>query len=72
MYRKLLLFICVFPLAAMAQVLPTPKDFLGYEPGERFTPWHKVVQYFEVAARAYPNQVKVSAYGSTYEGRPLI
>lgn len=72
MYRKLLLFICVLPIAAMAQVLPTPKDFLGYEPGERFTPWYKVVQYFESAARAYPNMVKVSSYGTTYEGRPLI
>jgi hypothetical protein len=56
--------------AASAQ-LKSPKEFLGYEIGERFTPHHKVVAYFEHVA-ANSDMIELKSYGTTYELRPLI
>ena len=66
---------CLFALAAHAQPasdpLLSPAAFLGYELGERFTPHHRVLDYYEhVAARA-PG-VRLEPYGESYEGRPLV
>lgn len=56
--------------AAMAQ-LKTPEQFLGYKPGDRFTPHHRMVDYFEYVASQNPN-IKLIQYGETNEKRPLI
>src|SRR5690606_8633383 len=56
--------------AASAQ-LKSPKEFLGYEIGERFTPHHRVVAYFEHVA-ANSDMIELKSYGTTYELRPLI
>jgi hypothetical protein len=48
----------------------SPKEFLGYELGERFTRHHKVVEYFQHIATTNDN-VKLIKYGETYEKRPL-
>ena len=48
----------------------SPKDFLGYELGDRYTRHHKVVEYFKHIADANDN-VKLIKYGETYEKRPL-
>ena len=48
----------------------SPKEFLGYELGERFTRHHKVVEYFQHVATTNSN-VKLIKYGETYEKRPL-
>lgn len=58
-------------LTAAAQ-LQSPDTFLGYRLGERFTPHHRVVDYFRHAAAQVPAQMKLIEYGSSYEGRPLI
>src|SRR5687767_4526646 len=59
-------------LAATAQTrLQSPREFLGYEPGDRFTYHHRVVEYYKHVAEALPN-VDVVQYGETYEHRPLI
>lgn len=50
--------------------LQSPDEFLGYTLGERFTPHHRVVDYFEHVASNH-EQVDLINYGSTYEGRPL-
>src|SRR5690554_1655247 len=55
---------------ATAQTL-SPADFLGYQLGERFTPHHKIVAYFEHVA-AFNDHVQLQYYGSTYEQRPLL
>ena len=52
--------------------LKSPEQFLGYKLGERFTPHYKIVQYFQHAAAAMPQQVKLETYGETNEGRPLL
>src|SRR5687768_1288011 len=51
--------------------LRTPAEFLGYDPGERFTSHHRAVEYFEHVASVLPN-AEVFHYGKTYEDRPLI
>jgi len=66
----LLIFLPCFSSWSQEKLL-TPAEFLGYEPGERFTAHHRVVEYFRHVARALPN-AEVFDYGKTYEGRPLI
>lgn len=56
---------------AGAQTLQSPQDFLGYEPGERFTRHHTVVSYFEHLDKASP-LLQLHQYGETNEGRPLL
>jgi hypothetical protein len=58
-------------LQAQQQKLLSPKEFLGYELGDRFTRHHRVVEYYKHVADALPN-VEFYQYGETYEHRPLI
>ncbi|MGM0943625.1 MAG: M14 family metallopeptidase [Bacteroidota bacterium] len=64
------LMLCMFLSFAQAQI-QTPEQFLGYKPGDRFTPHHRMVDYFEHVAEALPN-VQLIQYGETNEKRPLI
>ncbi len=66
----LILFLSLTSWAVIAQTIPSPKEFLGYELGDEFTLHHKVVDYFKTLAEASP-RVKLVQYGTTYEGRPL-
>lgn len=61
-----------FAATGIAQNLQTPKQFLGYELGDRFTRHHRVVEYFQHVATARPGNVKFLQYGETYEHRPLV
>jgi uncharacterized membrane protein len=61
----------IFCIYTSAQGLVSPASFLGYEPGTRYTPHHKIVAYFQQAAQAAPGNVVMKKYGETYEGRPL-
>lgn len=49
---------------------PTPEEFLGYPLGSRFTPHHRIVDYFDALDRSSPLLVH-ERFGTTYEGRPL-
>lgn len=49
----------------------SPDEFLGYKAGERFTPHHRVVDYFEHLASTLPN-VDLVYYGESVEHRPLF
>ncbi|WP_420460439.1 M14 family zinc carboxypeptidase [Neolewinella sp.] len=53
-----------------AEVL-TPRQFLGYRLGERFTEYATAVSYFDYLAEQSP-RIRSERYGSTYEGRPLV
>lgn len=64
-----LLSIC-HPSTAQENLL-SPAQFLGYEPGEHFTPHHRMVEYFKHVADVAPNATLFN-YGKTYENRPLI
>lgn len=50
----------------------SPKQFLGYEIGEKFTRHAEVVSYFNALQTAFPKMVKVEKYGETYEHRDLL
>ncbi|WP_026998745.1 M14 family zinc carboxypeptidase [Eisenibacter elegans] len=65
------LILCLTINTLNAQSLLSPDDFLGYPLGQRFTPHHRVVAYFEHVAERSPSVV-LEYYGQTYEGRLLI
>ena len=65
----LFLLLCIYMLAAKAQ--QSPAEFLGYQPGARFTPHYKVVDYFRKIAEGNA-MMRFETYGQTYEGRPLV
>ncbi|WP_404401087.1 M14 family metallopeptidase [Idiomarina seosinensis] len=49
----------------------TVEQVLGYPIGTKITSPEAMSQYFEALAEAFPNQVKLLDYGSSWEGRPL-
>ncbi|HVR43119.1 MAG TPA: M14 family zinc carboxypeptidase, partial [Thermoanaerobaculia bacterium] len=51
---------------------PAPAEFLGWDIGERFTPHHRIVEYFEALAAARPDRISLVRFGETWERRPLI
>ncbi len=59
-------------LFTTGQPLRSPSDFLGYEPGDKFTPHASIAAYFRMAASAGTGMMKLEEYGNTYEGRPLM
>mgnify|MGYP005811524607 CR=1 FL=1 len=69
--RNKWLLVMAFFLVGTAMAQKSPEDFLGYKMGDRFTPHHRVVAYFEHLAATLPN-VKLVYYGETYEHRPLF
>jgi hypothetical protein len=67
------LALALLPLHAAAQAAPpSPAQVLGYELGERFTPYSGVQQYARALAAAAPDRVRYLPYGETYEGRELF
>ena len=52
--------------------LKSPDEFLGYELGSHYTPHYKIVNYFNHAAAAMPQMMKLEKYGQTNEGRDLL
>lgn len=56
---------------AAQQSPPAPEEFLGYGMGERFTPHHRIVAYFEELA-SKSDRVRLTTIGETWEHRPLI
>ncbi len=63
--------VCTGYVPLYAQKIQSPSEFLGYELGERFTPHHRVVDYYRYLASASKN-IKLEEYGKTNEGRPLL
>lgn len=66
----LVLFACAV-FIGQAQII-SPEQFLGYKVGTRYTPHHRIVEYFRTIAAASPSTVKLQQYGLTNEGRPLL
>ena len=59
--------------AALAQqnAIPTPDAFLGYTLGDRFTPYARILDYYDELARR-SDLLTVQRFGETYEHRPLV
>jgi hypothetical protein len=51
--------------------VPAPRSVLGHDVGERFTPHHQVLRYFQLVAAASP-RVTLDTLGRTFEGREYI
>ncbi len=67
----IVLFLAITPLIFAQQTVPTPDEYLGYPLGERYTPWTRIVDYFnELTKRS--NLITVQQFGETYEHRPLV
>lgn len=65
------LILSFFFTTQLSAQIKSPEEFLGYAPGERFTPYYRVLDYFEHVASNTPN-ISMIQYGETYEYRPLI
>src|SRR4051794_30014601 len=63
--------IAFFIAAALHAQVPTPDEFLGYKVGDRFTPYARILDYFDELARR-SNLITVQRFGETYEHRPLV
>jgi hypothetical protein len=68
---NLIVLLCLAIAAPAQQKLLSPKDFLGYELGERFTRHDRAVAYYRHVADVMPN-VELYQYGETNEHRPLV
>ena len=66
-----LLLLLVPTLAFAQQNIPTPDEYLEYTLGQRFTPYDRILDYFEELAKR-SNLITLQQFGSTYEGRPLM
>ncbi|HXI12520.1 MAG TPA: M14 family zinc carboxypeptidase [Thermoanaerobaculia bacterium] len=66
----IVLAVTTVALAQPSATPPTPESYLGYKIGERFTPHHRILGYFEELARTSP-LLSIERYGETYEGRDL-
>ena len=73
MFKKILLPLILLGYinSLFAQEIPSPEKFLGYKLGTQFTPHYKIIEYFNCLAKA-SKSVKLTQYGTTNEGRPLI
>lgn len=60
-----------WPGASYDPRVPTHKQVLGYEAGERITPVAGLLKYLEALATA-TRQVRVFEYGTSWEGRKLF
>ncbi len=66
-----LLLVALFFATQLHAQVKSPEDFLGYALGERFTPHHRVMDYFRHVVSQTPN-ISMTQYGETYEHRPLV
>lgn len=67
----LVIALLIFKTTLFAQSLLSPKDFMGYERGEVFTPHHLLVDYYRHAA-ANSDLMVLKEYGKTNQNRPLL
>ncbi len=52
-------------------LIPSPKNVLGYEIGEKISSYDEILKYFETLARTLPTRVKLIDYGKSWQGRRL-
>jgi len=52
--------------------IPTMKQVLGYDSGDRITSHSNIIKYFETLSKAAPDHMKLFDYGESWEGRRLI
>src|SRR4051812_43404708 len=74
MIRRFATFVAITLIATASfaqQAIPTPEQFLGYNIGDRFTSWDRIIDYFDTLTKS-SNLITMQTFGHTYEGRPLV
>lgn len=71
MKKIIFVLVSLLSLNSFAQPIPSPKTYLGYPLGTRFTHHHTIIDYVHTVAKA-SNQVSILPYGETNEHRPLL
>jgi Zinc carboxypeptidase len=75
MKKLLSVFICgcLWTIFAFAQTIPTPKDVLGFTPGDdrKLASWNQVLDYFQKLDKA-SDRVKFEEIGKTTIGVPFV
>jgi len=61
-----------WPGAQYDPSIPSIKQVLGYEPGDRIASPVEIHRYFEALAKAAPERVRLYEYARSWEGRPLL
>ena len=61
-----------WPGAQYDSSIPTIRQVLGHEPGERIAPPEEIHRYFEALAKAAPERVRLYEYARSWEGRRLM
>jgi len=61
-----------WPGASYDSKIPTFRQSLGYEPGDKISSHANILKYMDALATAAPARMKVFDYGETWEGRKLI
>ena len=69
-FQKFLFAFLLFSTPLLSQKIQSPKEFLGYQIGDRFTRHHKVIEYFRHISQNSENVI-LEKYGETNENRPL-
>lgn len=71
--KKIYCFITLLLLVGIATAqIQSPSQFLGYPLGTRYTPHHRIVDYFQYVAKEESAMVHLQQYGKTNEHRPLL
>lgn len=52
--------------------IPSPRAFLGHDPGEAVTEPEAIVAYMRALAAAAPDRTELWEYAESHEGRPLV
>ncbi|WP_207421849.1 M14 family zinc carboxypeptidase [Desertivirga brevis] len=67
---SLFLFFILISTSLSAQI-KSPSEFLGYSLGDKFTPYYRVLDYYNYIASISSN-MRLQKYGKSYEGRDLV
>ena len=62
----------LWPEEVYEKSVPSFKDVLGYETGEKITLHKDMVRYFDALVEARPDMIRAFNYGKTWEGRDLV
>lgn len=61
-----------WPGTSYDPAVPTFKQVLGFDPGERIASHAEIMRYLEALERAVPGRVKVFEYARSWEGKKLV
>ena len=62
----------MWPGTAYEKQIPTFKQVLGYDVGERITNYSDMRRYLSALEQAAPDRIKVFKYANSWEGRELV